>query len=140
MSNTTETPTTDYRRFADYHGLQRFWDNAKEYIRTLVTARKRGEVYVIDRSYAKLKQAFEKDPPAVPVLRVVDGNNSVQCKLHSYNNGIFKFRADPEFSEENGYMSNACIKEFTYGPSGFADVTRDLSVQQVSIDTIDIGD
>ena len=134
--------TTQYREFVDFPGLSHFWDKAKSYLHTQVTARKRNDAYVPDRSYQELVTFIEKDAPVYPTLRVVDGNSITQYPLYSFTDGIFTFRGIPEMSADPvyGMLGGVSTKEFTYGPSGFHETTQELSVQPVSLGTIEIGE
>lgn len=134
--------TTQYREFVDFPGLSHFWDKAKSYLHTQVTARKRDNVYVPDRTYQELVNFIEKDAPVYPVLRVVDGTAMNQYPLYSFTNGIFTFRSTPEYSVDPTYgiLNGITTKEFTYGPSGFQETTREIPSQTVHLDTIEIGE
>ena len=132
--------TEQTKLYLDEEGLRRFWADTKAYLRTLVTARKRDGAFHPDRSYQDLVKSIQYSNPVIPSLRVVDGTVSFECQLCSFIDGVFTFRATPEFTETDGYMTGAGIREFKYGPSGFVDTSRNVSVQNISIDTMEIGD
>lgn len=116
-------PTTNYREFVDFHGLSHFWDKAKGYLHTQVTARRNGSGFVLDRTYQELVMFIEKDAPVYPLLRVVDGSSIEQYQLDSFTDGVFTFKGFPKFiaDSETSMLTGICTKEFTYGPDGFAE-------------------
>lgn len=133
-------PTTDYREFVDFHGLSHFWDKAKGYLHTQVTARKHNGTYVPDRSYQELVKFIEKDAPVYPLLRVVDGTSIEQYPLDSFVDGVFTFRGAPKFGtdEEFGQLNRIVAREFTYAPGGFSETTKDIPAQSVTLETMEI--
>ena len=132
--------TTNYREFVDFPGLSHFWDKAKSYLHTQVTARKRGNAYVPDRSYQELVTFIQKDAPVYPTLRVIDGNSIEHYQLYSFIGGIFTFRGIPEFGTDEpfGQLNRIVAREFTYAPGGFSETTKDIPAQTVTLETMEI--
>lgn len=120
MSGNTETPTTDYRRFADYHGLSHFWDNAKKYLSTEITVSRNGASYSADKSYDTLVGYITKKNPVIPVVKLGDSGQTMLCPLVGIAGGVFTFRSTPETSIDNEHVNGMSFTEVKYGPSGIS--------------------
>lgn len=120
MSGNTETPTTDYRRFADYHGLSHFWDNAKKYLSTEITVSRNGASYSADKSYDTLVGYITKKNPVIPVVKLGDSGQTTLCPLVGIAGGVFTFRSTPETSVTNEHVDGMSFIEVKYGPSGIS--------------------
>lgn len=107
----------------------------------LVTARKRGDVYVPDRSFIELVGYISRD--ILPVLRVIDGINTYKVEMSSFDGTTIEFRApDEENSTETGNKreSDTVTRSFIYRAGGFSLVTKDVKPAAYSVETIDLGD
>lgn len=130
-------PTTNYREFVDFHGLSHFWDKAKGYLHTQVTARRNGSGFVLDRTYPELVKFIEKDAPVYPLLRVVDGNSIEQYQLDSFTDGIFTFKGFPRFTvdSETSQLNGIYTKEYTFGPGGFSEKGTEIKMSGTMVIT-----
>lgn len=120
MSGNSETPTTDYRRFADYHGLSHFWENAKKYLSTKVKVSRNGASYSADKSYDTLAGYITKENPVIPVVELTDSAQTTVCPLVGIVGGVFTFRSTPETSIDNEHVNGMSFSEVKYGPSGIS--------------------
>ena len=120
MSGNSETPTTDYRRFADYHGLSHFWENAKKYLSTSVKVTRNGSSYSADKSYDTVAGYISKENPVIPVVELVDAGQTTLCPLVGMAGGVLTFRSTPDTSVDNEHVNGMSFIEVKYGPSGIS--------------------
>lgn len=96
----------------------------------VVTARKQGGMYVPDRSYAELVEAF--DNGVFPLLRIISGNDISFYLVNSYDSGVFIFE-DSSVTISPDKITTTVVTRYMYSSRGFSGSTDTASTQNVDI-------
>jgi hypothetical protein len=106
----------------------------------LVTARKTGGIYSLDRSFNILKEQLDSAHPQMPVLRVIDLSTDVTTihDMKSYDGSTIKFGSPVEIQATNeNYISGTKELEYSYGTGDvFTATQRNLNNAVYAVETI----
>jgi hypothetical protein len=101
----------------------------------VVTARKQGDVYVPDRTYAELVDSFNNG--IFPLLRVISGNDIYFYPLNAFESRVFVFEySSVAISPDK--ITTTVVSTYKYSPDGFVGATDSARTQNIDIGYIQV--